>query len=70
MSRIPQQLELPLNRTREAAPLEYQKWREEDYWNKMDFDPLVMFVVIPTIIQLTAVGFMLLIFWINSIAFS
>lgn len=70
MSRIPQQLELPLNRIREATPLEYQKWREEDYWNKMDFDPLVMFVVIPSIIQLSAVGFMLLIFWINSIAFS
>jgi hypothetical protein len=70
MSRIPQQLELPLNRTREATPLEYQKWREEDYWNKMDFDPLLMFVVIPSIIQLSAVGFMLLIFWINSIAFS
>ena len=66
MSRIPQQLELPLNRTREATPLEYQQWRDQDYWNKMDFDPLVMFVVIPTIIQLTAVGMMLLVFWINS----
>jgi len=66
MSKIPQQLELPLNRTREATPLEYLKWREEDYWNKMDFDPLVMFVVIPTIIQLSAVGMMLLVFWINS----
>ena len=66
MSKIPQQLELPLNRTREATPLEYLKWREEDYWNKMDFDPLVMFVVIPTIIQLSAVGMMLLVFWLNS----
>ena len=66
MSRIPQQLELPLNRTREATPLEYQQWRDQDYWNKMDFDPLVMFVVIPTIIQLSAVGMMLLVFWINS----
>ena len=66
MSKIPQQLELPLNRIREATPLEYLKWREEDYWNKMDFDPLVMFVVIPTIIQLSAVGMMLLVFWINS----
>ena len=70
MSRIPQQLELPLNQTREATPLEYLKWREEDYWNKMDFDPLVMFVVIPSIVQISALGFMLLSFWINSIAFS
>lgn len=70
MNRIPQQLELPLNQPREATPLEYNKWREEDYWNKMDFDPLIMFVVIPSIIQLSAFGFMLLIFWINNIAFS
>ena len=26
-------------------------WREEDYMNKMNFNPLVMFVVIPTIVQ-------------------
>ena len=26
----------------------FQEWREEDYMNKMDFNPLVMFVVIPT----------------------
>ena len=29
----------------------FQEWREEDYMNKMDFNPLVMFVVIPTIVQ-------------------
>ena len=28
-----------------------QVWREEDYMNKMNFNPLVMFVVIPTIVQ-------------------
>ena len=27
----------------------YQDWRKEDYMNKMNFNPLVMFVVIPTI---------------------
>ena len=26
-------------------------WREEDYMNKMNFNPLVMFVVIPTIVN-------------------
>ena len=29
----------------------YQDWREEDYMNKMNFNPLVMFVVIPTVVQ-------------------
>ena len=36
--------------------LEEFHWRETDYWNKMDFDPLVMFVVIPTIIRLLCMG--------------
>ena len=25
----------------------FQEWRDEDYMNKMNFNPLVMFVVIP-----------------------
>ena len=36
----------------------YQDWREEDYMNKMNFNPLVMFVVIPTIIQAACLVFM------------
>ena len=35
-----------------------QEWREEDYMNKMDFSPLVMFVVIPTIVQAACLLFM------------
>ena len=35
-----------------------QDWREEDYMNKMNFNPLVMFVVIPTIIQAGCLIFM------------
>lgn len=38
----------------EATPEAIEKWRNEDYWMRMDYDPLVMFVVIPTIIQLLA----------------
>ena len=34
------------------------EWREEDYMNKMDFNPLVMFVVIPTIVQAACLIFM------------
>ena len=36
----------------------YQDWREEDFMNKMNFNPLVMFVVIPTIIQAACLVFM------------
>ena len=54
---------------RDATPEEFQAWRETDYWNKMDFDPLVMFVVIPTIIQLLAVGMMGAVMYINSLLF-
>ena len=36
----------------------YQDWREEDYMNKMNFNPLVMFVVIPTIVQAACLLFM------------
>ena len=36
----------------------YQDWRKEDYMNKMNFNPLVMFVVIPTIVQATCLVFM------------
>ena len=35
-----------------------QDWREEDYMNKMNFNPLVMFVVIPTIVQARCLIFM------------
>ena len=36
----------------------YQDWREEDYMNKMHFNPLVMFVVIPTVVQAACLVFM------------
>ena len=35
-----------------------QDWREEDYMNKMNFNPLVMYVVIPTIVQAGCLIFM------------
>ena len=36
----------------------FQEWREEDYMNKMDFNHLVKFVVIPTIVQAACLIFM------------
>ena len=36
----------------------FQEWREEDYMNKMNFNQLVMFVVIPTVVQAGCLIFM------------
>ena len=36
----------------------FQERREEDYMNKMNFNPLVMFVVIPTVVQAGCLIFM------------
>ena len=43
---------------KQADESTYQDWREEDYMNKMNFNPLVMFVVIPTIVQAACLLFM------------
>ena len=48
-----------------ATPEQVKQWHEEDYWMKMDFNPLVMFVVIPTTIQLMALAFMFGVMAIN-----
>ena len=53
----------------EASPEEFKEWRETDFWNKMDFDPMVMFVVIPAIIQITVFGMMLAVFAFNDVIF-
>jgi hypothetical protein len=48
-----------------ATPEQVKQWHEEDYWMKMDYNPLVMFVVIPTIIQVMALAFMFGVMAIN-----
>ena len=45
-------------------------WREEDYMNKMNFNPLVMFVVIPTIVQAGCLVFMGAAMLLNTAIFS
>ena len=49
-----------------ATPEQIKEWHETDYWMKMDFNPLVMFVVIPTIIQLMAMGLMFGVMAVNN----
>lgn len=64
-----QQLELLLNKPADSTPEEYEEWRENDYFSKGDFDPLVLFVAIPTIIQVLMFGFMLAVFALNDSLF-
>ena len=45
-------------------------WREEDYMSKMNFNPLVMFVVIPTIVQAGCLVFMGAAMLLNTAIFS
>ncbi len=54
---------------KEATPEELEAWRKEDYWNRGDYDPMVMFVVIPAIIQIMALGMMGAVMYLNSIFF-
>jgi|TARA_R100000084_G_C4499038_1_gene77390 hypothetical protein len=54
---------------RDATPEEVEAWRQEDYWNRGDYDPMVMFVVIPAIIQLLAMAGMAAVMFLNSIVF-
>ena len=53
-----QQLELPLNRTTEATPEQMEAWRKEDYWNRGEYSPMQMFVVIPALIQVFMLALM------------
>lgn len=65
-----QQLELELNKTRDATPEEVQEWQNGgDFFMTGDFDSLKLFVVVPTIIQLLAMGFMFSVFILNDSIF-
>ena len=54
---------------KEATPKQVEDWHKDDYCMRMDFDPIVMFVVIPAIIQITVFGMMLAVFAFNDIIF-
>ena len=47
------------NNVREATPEEAIEWNNNDYFIGMKFDPLVMFVVIPALIQIIVLATML-----------
>ena len=54
---------------KESTPEELEAWRKEDYWNRGDYDPMVMFVVIPAIIQIMALGMMGAVMYLNTLFF-
>ena len=55
----------------EAAELEtYQEWRNTDLMSKMDFNPLVMFVVIPTIVQASCLILMGACMYLNVVVYA
>jgi|11_taG_2_1085331.scaffolds.fasta_scaffold00480_13 hypothetical protein len=62
---MPQQLDIHFNTTREATPEEIQEWQTNDFFMAGKFDPLKLFVVVPTIIQITCVAMMGLVMWYN-----
>ena len=55
----------------EAADLEtYQERRNTDLMSKMDFNPLVMFVVIPTIVQASRLMLMGACMYLNVVVYA
>tara|TARA_B100001057_G_C22672835_1_gene880605 strand:+ start:732 stop:938 length:207 start_codon:yes stop_codon:yes gene_type:complete len=51
-----QQLSLQLNKTREATPREFDEWQEQElnWWAERQFK----IIIIATIVQISALGFM------------
>ena len=40
---------------KKATKEEIEKWREEDFWNRMNFNPAWIFIL-PTLLVLSALG--------------
>tara|TARA_X000000368_G_scaffold149876_1_gene118303 strand:+ start:210 stop:392 length:183 start_codon:yes stop_codon:yes gene_type:complete len=58
-----------ISNVKEATSEEMHEWLENDYFMAMKFDPLVLFVVIPAVIQVVVLGFMLASMYINGLFF-
>tara|TARA_B100000767_G_scaffold70026_1_gene66645 strand:- start:1355 stop:1537 length:183 start_codon:yes stop_codon:yes gene_type:complete len=58
-----------LTNVQEATAEETREWLENDYFMAMKFDPLVLFVVIPAVIQIVVMAFMLISMYVNGIFF-
>ena len=58
-----------ITNVQEATAEETREWLENDYFMAMKFDPLVVFVVIPAVIQIVVMAFMLISMYVNGIFF-
>ena len=58
-----------ITNVQEATAEETREWLENDYFMAMKFDPLVLFVVIPAVIQIVVMAFMLVSMYVNGIFF-
>ncbi len=67
--RYPQQLSIELNKPRDATPEEFEAWRKEDYWSRGEYNPLLMMVVLPTLIQIFMLFLMFTIILLNDALF-
>jgi hypothetical protein len=57
------------SQVRNATPEESVEWSKNDYFLSMKFDPLVLFVVIPAVVQIVVLAFMLVSMSITGIFF-
>ena len=65
-----QQLELQLNKTRDATPEEVREWQNGgDFFMTGNFDVMKLFVAVPTIVQLVMIGLMFSVFLLNDTLF-
>ena len=58
-----------ITNVKEATVEETREWLENDYFMAMKFDPLILFVVIPAVIQVVVMAFMLASMYSNGIFF-
>ena len=58
-----------ITNVQEATAEETREWLENDYFMAMKFDPLILFVVIPAVIQIVVMTFMLASMYLNGIFF-
>ena len=58
-----------ITNVQEATVEETREWLENDYFMAMKFDPLVLFLVIPAVIQIVVMAFMLVSMYMNGIFF-
>ena len=50
----------------EATPEQIAEWEQTDFFRSGNFDVMQLLVIVPAIIQISTVGMMFAVFWLNS----